>query len=42
MYVVEQNRDAQMHDLIKLDLDPAQVTKLRRVGADAYASGHAR
>ncbi len=31
VYVVEQNRDAQMHDLIKLDIDPAQVTKLRRV-----------
>lgn len=31
IYVVEQNRDAQMHDLLKLDLAPDQVTKLRRV-----------
>ncbi len=31
VYVVEQNRDAQMHDLLRLDLDPAQVTRLRRV-----------
>ncbi len=31
VYVVEQNRDAQMHDLLKLDIAPAQVTKLRRV-----------
>jgi 2-oxoglutarate ferredoxin oxidoreductase subunit alpha len=31
VYVVEQNRDAQMRDLIKLDIDPAQVTKLRSV-----------
>ncbi len=31
VYVVEQNRDAQMLDLLKLDLDPRQVTKLRSV-----------
>ena len=29
--VVEQNRDAQMHDLIKLDIDAAHVTRLRRM-----------
>ena len=31
VYVVEQNRDAQMHELLKLDLPPDQVVKLRRV-----------
>jgi 2-oxoglutarate ferredoxin oxidoreductase subunit alpha len=31
VYVVDQNRDAQMHTLIKLDVDPHQVTKLRSV-----------
>ncbi|HYX68697.1 MAG TPA: 2-oxoacid:acceptor oxidoreductase subunit alpha, partial [Terriglobales bacterium] len=31
VYVVEQNRDAQLLDLLKLDLDPRQVTKLRSV-----------
>jgi len=31
VYVVEQNRDAQMLSLLKLDLDAAQVTKLRSV-----------
>jgi 2-oxoglutarate ferredoxin oxidoreductase subunit alpha len=31
VYVVEQNRDAQMMSLLKLDLDAAQVTKLRSV-----------
>lgn len=31
IYVVEQNRDAQMLDLLKLDLDPRQLTKLRSV-----------
>ncbi len=31
VYVVDQNRDAQMLELIKLDLHPAQVTKLRSV-----------
>jgi 2-oxoglutarate ferredoxin oxidoreductase subunit alpha len=29
VYVIEQNRDAQMHDLLKLDLDPAQAVRLR-------------
>jgi len=28
IYVVEQNRDAQMLSLLKIDLDPAQVVKL--------------
>ncbi len=31
VYVVDQNRDAQMMSLLKLDLDAAQVTKLRSV-----------
>ena len=31
IYVVEQNRDAQMLSLMRLDLSPAQVTKLRSV-----------
>ena len=31
VYIVEQNRDAQMQALLKVDLDPAQVTKLRSV-----------
>jgi 2-oxoglutarate ferredoxin oxidoreductase subunit alpha len=31
IYVVEQNRDAQMLQLLKLDLSPEQVTKLRSV-----------
>jgi len=31
VYVVEQNRDAQMLQLLKLDLEPARVAKLRSV-----------
>jgi 2-oxoglutarate ferredoxin oxidoreductase subunit alpha len=31
VYVVEQNRDGQMHELLKLDVSPEQVVKLRRV-----------
>jgi len=31
VYIVDQNRDGQMRDLLKLDLDPSQVTKLRSV-----------
>ncbi|MCI0348816.1 MAG: 2-oxoacid:acceptor oxidoreductase subunit alpha [Acidobacteriales bacterium] len=31
VYVVEQNRDGQMRDLLKLDLDPKQVARLRSV-----------
>jgi 2-oxoglutarate ferredoxin oxidoreductase subunit alpha len=31
VYIVEQNRDAQMQALLKVDLDAAQVTKLRSV-----------
>jgi len=31
VYIVEQNRDAQLQGLLKLDLDPAQLTKLRSV-----------
>ena len=31
VYVVEQNRDGQMHELLKLDVAPEQVVKLRRV-----------
>ena len=31
VYVVEQNRDAQMFQLIKLDIAADQVTKLRSV-----------
>ena len=31
VYVVEQNRDAQLLDLLKLDVDPRLVTKLRSV-----------
>ena len=31
VYVVEQNRDAQMLSLLKLDLPPAETIKLRSV-----------
>jgi 2-oxoglutarate ferredoxin oxidoreductase subunit alpha len=31
VYVVEQNRDGQMRDLLKLDVNPVQVPKLRSV-----------
>jgi 2-oxoglutarate ferredoxin oxidoreductase subunit alpha len=31
VYVVEQNRDAQMFNLLKIDLDPVEVVKLRSV-----------
>ncbi|MGI9103084.1 MAG: 2-oxoacid:acceptor oxidoreductase subunit alpha [Terriglobales bacterium] len=31
VYVVDQNRDAQMLQLLKIDLDPAQLTKLHSV-----------
>jgi 2-oxoglutarate ferredoxin oxidoreductase subunit alpha len=31
VYVVEQNRDAQLQGLLKLDLDPALLTRLRSV-----------
>ena len=31
VYVVEQNRDAQMLNLLKIDLDPVQIVKLRSV-----------
>jgi len=31
VYVVDQNRDGQMRDLLKLDLDPSLITKLRSV-----------
>ncbi len=31
VYVVEQNRDGQMLNLLKVDLDPTQVVKLRSV-----------
>jgi 2-oxoglutarate/2-oxoacid ferredoxin oxidoreductase subunit alpha len=31
IYVVDQNRDGQMRDLLKLDVDPGQITKLRSV-----------
>ncbi len=31
VYVVEQNRDAQMLELIKMDIKPALVTKLRSI-----------
>jgi 2-oxoglutarate/2-oxoacid ferredoxin oxidoreductase subunit alpha len=31
VYVVDQNRDGQMRDLLKLDLDPLQIPKLRSV-----------
>jgi 2-oxoglutarate ferredoxin oxidoreductase subunit alpha len=31
VYVVEQNRDAQMMSLLKLDLDPTLVTRLRNI-----------
>jgi 2-oxoglutarate ferredoxin oxidoreductase subunit alpha len=31
VYVVDQNRDGQMRDLLKLDVDPKLVTKLRSV-----------
>ena len=31
VYVVEQNRDAQMHSLLKLDIKPELVTRLRSI-----------
>jgi 2-oxoglutarate ferredoxin oxidoreductase subunit alpha len=31
IYVVEQNRDGQLLNLMKIDLDPAQATKLHSV-----------
>jgi 2-oxoglutarate ferredoxin oxidoreductase subunit alpha len=31
VYVVEQNRDGQLLNLLKVDLDPAQVTKLQSI-----------
>ena len=31
VYVVEQNRDAQMFDLLRLDLTPAHISKMRSV-----------
>ena len=31
IYVVEQNRDAQLQTLLKIDLDPAQLTKLHSI-----------
>jgi 2-oxoglutarate/2-oxoacid ferredoxin oxidoreductase subunit alpha len=31
IYVIEQNRDAQMLSLLKLDLPPAEITKLKSV-----------
>jgi 2-oxoglutarate ferredoxin oxidoreductase subunit alpha len=31
VYVVEQNRDGQMRDLIRLEIDPREVVKLRSV-----------
>ncbi|MGE0406618.1 MAG: 2-oxoacid:acceptor oxidoreductase subunit alpha, partial [Candidatus Korobacteraceae bacterium] len=31
IYIVDQNRDAQMFTLIKLDIDPHQITRLRSV-----------
>jgi len=31
IYVVEQNRDGQLLNLMKVDLDPAQATKLHSV-----------
>ena len=31
VYVVEQNRDAQMLSLLKLDLDPELITRLRSI-----------
>ena len=31
VYVVEQNRDAQLLNLLKIDLDPVEVVKLRSV-----------
>ena len=31
VYVVDQNRDGQLHQLVKLDLDLARVAKLRGV-----------
>ena len=31
VYVIEQNRDGQMHDLIRLHIDAVEVTKLRSV-----------
>jgi 2-oxoglutarate/2-oxoacid ferredoxin oxidoreductase subunit alpha len=36
VYIVEQNRDAQMQSLIKLDIDPVLVTRLRSI---AHAHG---
>jgi 2-oxoglutarate ferredoxin oxidoreductase subunit alpha len=37
VYVVEQNRDGQMQQLIKMDIAPAEVVKLRGV---CHYSGH--
>jgi hypothetical protein len=37
VYVVEQNRDGQMQQLIKMDIAPAEVAKLRGV---CHYSGH--
>jgi len=37
VYVIDQNRDAQMLQLIKLDIEPAEVMKLRSV---CYYTGH--
>jgi 2-oxoglutarate ferredoxin oxidoreductase subunit alpha len=31
VYVVEQNRDSQLRNMLKVDLDPCQATKLRTV-----------
>jgi 2-oxoglutarate ferredoxin oxidoreductase subunit alpha len=31
VYVIEQNRDAQLESLLKLDLTPDQVVKLRSI-----------
>jgi len=31
VYVIDQNRDGQMRDLLKLDIDPLQIPKLRSV-----------
>jgi 2-oxoglutarate/2-oxoacid ferredoxin oxidoreductase subunit alpha len=36
VYVVEQNRDAQLYDLLRLDLEPEQVARLRSI---AHAHG---
>jgi 2-oxoglutarate ferredoxin oxidoreductase subunit alpha len=37
VYVIEQNRDAQMLQLIKMDIAPAGAVKLRRI---LHYSGH--